>query len=794
MPASVTDETEAPAPVVKAAEQEQSRNDAFLLSEICNGDSQLCSALRAVYDEGKHESFYQSLTSFIAKQDQEIERLCGFHYQGFFESVQRLLTVVKDASSLNDMLHVANNTLQKSGNEVINASEELMQHRQTLKNISIAVETLHSCLPALRLYGNAETHAHNKKYYSALKCLEQLEKDHLPLVMRHSFAKLLEERLPLLRRKIKFAVRSELQDWLEKIMKESGQIGKSAMESARKQQLLSNEDVFAIGTIRWAVPGRLRGDSMIGRGESLRQFEVDSGVSYAPVYRCLHIYDVLGVRDEFKGYYKDARDQQASLLLQPVSHEGSDFKTYERYFQQIMGFFVVESTILNGTDNLLSRGAVDEMWSAALDKLHSVLHVQLSLCHDATLLLDIKEFLGLFFFTAQEYGYNVGRLQELLVELRVRFEELLVLQWAAKFDAILQADKSEPLQVEDQEILEDVLKLVPCKDVHGAEFPLQLPFSDSVPELAKSLREYILAILRFADNLNLSQGDVEDVVRKSINTLVTTTLHSSLLAAIRNSSQMIWQLVQISINIQYIEDACMQLEGVISELTSSGVVGTAPAGKLQGISTFREVRAFAEDIILRLVREKIDGFVDVAEYSWVASKNATEPSDYINDLLGYVRTLFTSLSNLPPDVAQMMYFEATNHMATSLYQLITGDSFKFMNAHGLSQFDLDVQECEQFAATSPVPHLQNSYVQLRQLIDLLRSENWDALLVPETRQKLYARVPIAVAIKLLEKCRDEADSGLFSRFRSAGRERREKIENTLKGLRALQQARSTPAK
>jgi hypothetical protein len=44
-------------------------------------------------------------------------------------------------------------------------------------------------------------------------------------------------------------------------------------------------------------------------------------VDFSPVYRCLHIYTVLGERDEFEKYYRKQRRQQSNLVSSQYSHE-----------------------------------------------------------------------------------------------------------------------------------------------------------------------------------------------------------------------------------------------------------------------------------------------------------------------------------------------------------------------------------------------------------------------------------------------------------------------------------------
>lgn len=40
-------------------------------------------------------------------------------------------------------------------------------------------------------------------------------------------------------------------------------------------------------------------------------------MDFSPVYRCMHIYTVLREGEDFKAYYRQQRQQQARLVLQP---------------------------------------------------------------------------------------------------------------------------------------------------------------------------------------------------------------------------------------------------------------------------------------------------------------------------------------------------------------------------------------------------------------------------------------------------------------------------------------------
>ena len=50
---------------------------------------------------------------------------------------------------------------------------------------------------------------------------------------------------------------------------------------------------------------------------SRQEVNAQDKVDFSPVYRCLHIYSVLGERDVFESYYRKQRAKQSKLAIQP---------------------------------------------------------------------------------------------------------------------------------------------------------------------------------------------------------------------------------------------------------------------------------------------------------------------------------------------------------------------------------------------------------------------------------------------------------------------------------------------
>ena len=60
-------------------------------------------------------------------------------------------------------------------------------------------------------------------------------------------------------------------------------------------------------------------------------------VDFSPVYKCLHIFGLVGARAEFETYYRTQRRRQARLALDPPTSLQDNLEAYANYFHEIVG-------------------------------------------------------------------------------------------------------------------------------------------------------------------------------------------------------------------------------------------------------------------------------------------------------------------------------------------------------------------------------------------------------------------------------------------------------------------------
>ncbi|XP_026771392.3 exocyst complex component 6 isoform X2 [Pangasianodon hypophthalmus] len=804
-----------PSPPEEDVREEKLYGNVF--AELESVDMPLGTTLRSVYDDqpNAHRRFMEKLDARIRNHDREIEKMCNFHHQGFVDAITELLKVRADAEKLMGQVTDTNRRLQDAGREVTAQTEEVIRCRVQQRNMATTVEKLQLCIPVLEMYSKLKEQLESKRYYAALKTMEQLENIYIPRVSQYRFCQIMAETLPKLREEIKEISMSDLKDFLESIRKHSDKIGETAMRQAQQHRTFIStvQKQANLGCAKplYSLNGRTAlQHNGLAVEETVDEEEADDEVltvqdlvDFSPVYRCLHIYTVLGDRETFENYYRKQRKKQARLVLQPQSNMHETVEGYRKYFNQIVGFFVVEDHILHATQGLVTRAFTDELWNMALSKIIAVLRTHSSYCNDPDLVLELKNLIVIFADTLQSYGFSVNRLFDLLFEIRDQYNETLLKKWALVFREIFELDNYSPIPVENEAEYKLVVSRFPFHDaeIEKQPFPKKLPMSQSVPQIYIQVKEFIYASLKFSESLHRSSTEIDDMLRKSTNLLLTRTLSGCLQNLIRKPHIGLTELVQIIINTTHLEQACKYLEDFITNITNVSPE-TIHTTRLYGLSTFKDARHAAEGEIYTKLNQKIDEFIQLADYEWSMAESDGRASGYLMDLINFLRSTFQVFTHLPNNtndhaamsgkVAQTACMSACKHLATSMMQMLLDTELKQVSMGAIQQFNLDVIQCELFASSEPVPGfqgdtLQLAFIDLRQLLDLFMVWDWSTYLADYGQPtSKYLRVNPSTALALLEKMKDTSKkNNIFSQFRKNDRDKQKLIETVVKQLRSL---------
>jgi exocyst complex component 6 len=333
---------------------------------------------------------------------------------------------------------------------------ELNELRGISQNINSAIEVLSTCMYTLGLCAKVKEYVENKKFYPAIKILDQLQQVHLRNVAQFEFGRQLEKRIPLIKDSIKKRVMADVNEWLLQIRNKGGRIGKFAMEQTQaeirqRDELLKLRQMdardYTNAIISQRTRTKLSGSGAGGQGGHISADASDITeqsvfensmvqVTFAPLYQCSYIFESLGEKDEFRKYYRENRKLQSRLVLQMA--EGKQFiQDYESFLQEIVGFFIIEATVLQTSNDLISAYDVSMLWDAAVNKVKSILQVEVAYCADISLLPKLKDFLLVLARTLRKYGFDLAAITDFVrAPLRDRFILVALSQLAAQFERV----------------------------------------------------------------------------------------------------------------------------------------------------------------------------------------------------------------------------------------------------------------------------------------------------------------------------------------------------------------------
>ncbi|KAK9891722.1 hypothetical protein WA026_016518 [Henosepilachna vigintioctopunctata] len=760
------------------------------IQEIEGIDDYFGPTFRAIFDNDEHAEFRDRLDKRIKHHDRDIERLCNIYYQGFIESIRELLEVRSQAKKLNTNVLSLNDQLNASAQGILKSGNELIHGRKVQTNIALVIAQLNLWLPVLTTYSKLQKQISEKRYYPALKSLEELEHQLLPRVANYRFSYQLSENIPKIRENIEQASMSDLKDFLENIRKFSPRIGEVAMKQTKEQ--MAEDPTVVSRKKKRTIPQTSDEDQLHAITED--DLSAQELIDFSPIYRSMHISEFLRTKSTFKTYYRAERTKQVRLVLQPPTNMHESEESYRFYIHAVLGFFITEDHVLNTGNDLITRDFLDEMWANALSKIITALQTNSAYCTDATLILRIKDLIMLFCTTLRNYGYTVEPLWDLVRELRDHYTEVLMQRWVQVFREILSKEDFQPVQIQDQEEFENILSSFPWDEdlPDNITFPYNFPFSSMVPKVYQQVKEFIYACLKFSEDLNLSQMEVDEMIRKSINLLLTRTFSGCLSSTFRNPRVGLQEIMQIIIDTGYLEASTTYLDQFISNITgeeSKALSKDLVPGKN---IMFQVAREDAVHKICEKLNQKVDEFLELQSYDWLLVEPQGHASGHISDLIAFLRTTFQSFTSLPLEVAQVACKSACEHIANAMFELLMSDKNKQISLGALNQMSLDLIQCELFAASEPVKCLQEDdlayFTKFREILDLFTTCDWPTYFHDYGQEtNKYKQVKPEDALILIEKLKEGDKKTMFTVLKKSERDKKKLLETVSKQLKQLSQ-------
>lgn len=484
---------------------------------------------------------------------------------------------------------------------------------------------------------------------------------------------------------------------------------------------------------------------------------------------------------------------------------------YEEYLLGVVGFFAVEHRLAVNSSDLVSRTFLMSLWEEALAKIKQTLGNEASVSTDLKQMIRIKELILTFCHALKGFDLQIKDMMEIVAGIQDHYTSLLMKKFVEIFRKIFEDDDYQPLEVKNEAEYRKVLSMFPFNEVHlesparkaskdgnlGDSYARKFSFSWMVPRVFEQVKRFVDECFEFSTGLGLHIGQVRDSIRKSTNDLLSCTLCGCLCALLKKPTLGLTHLMQIFVNMNYLEEAKHHVEAYIGSVT--GWVGDVST--LDKKDMFKEACTEAEHQIYEKLREKIDEFIELNTYDWMLDEAEGHASSYMLDLVAFLENTFHAFVNrgLPEKVGRVACLHACQHVGQKMLPVLLDANVKQMTHGALMQFNMDILQCEQFACSAPVPGIDETalllcFADVRQVLDLFMSWDWPTYFHDFGKENSkYLRVSPHVALMLLERLdRGSERKPIFTSLKKTERDKKKLLEAVHKQLKYLCKVNANP--
>jgi hypothetical protein len=724
--------------------------------------------VRHAFESGKPEALLHSLQNIVKMKEVEIEEICRLHYEEFILAVDELRGVLVDADELKGTLSDENLRLQEVASALLLKLDELLEIYSVNSNVGEALATLKICLQVTSLCKICNRDIAEAKLLSALKTLELIEKDYLQNIPLKLLKKVIHKQVPMVKLYIEKKVCSEFNEWLVYIRRTAKEIGQVAIDQT---SLTRQKDEGMCARQREAEESSRVGFDVNAYTLDLEHMAEEAMLEFdlAPVYRAHHIHIGLGLGEKFREYYYNNRLMQLNLDLQ-ISTSQPFVEFYQPFLAQVAGFFIIEDRVLRTADGLLSESQVDTMLETAISKVTLILEEQFSRIDAANHLLLIKGYVSLFGATLKKYGYRSMSLVEILDKTRDKYLELLLSDCRKKLNYVFSKDSYERMVIKKENEYDTNIAAFQLEPVDGVpNLPYVAPFSSSVPNACRIVRSFIEELVSYLSHSGST--NIYDVVKSYLDKFLIETLNDGFLNLIHGGSLEFPQVVQIAGNIAILEQSCDMFLWHAARLCGvPRCLLEKPHSGLTARAVLKASQNAAYNGLITLVNSKIDEFMlQLTSINWTLEEAPEHANDYMNEVVIYLHDVVSSGQQIVPrDALFKVVSGALSHISDSITTVLLSDRVKRFNANAVASIDIDLKVLEGFADDTyrmtgfsdlrKETSFRDCLAEIRQLINLLLSNQPESFVNPVTREQNYGALDHKKVAIICDKFKDAPDS------------------------------------
>ncbi|KIK29291.1 hypothetical protein PISMIDRAFT_27231 [Pisolithus microcarpus 441] len=747
---------------------------------------QLGPIIKQIHASKQQEVYLRNLQALVESKDSEIESICTENYQEFISSVSTLFTVKSYTTSLREKIATLDESVALLGKGLVAKKRALLQSKKTAGNLDEAVDTLQACLKLLDVVDRIGDMIREGRFWSALRSLEDIQATPLNALSQTPLYQHILSSLPSLRTQVQDAVTASMKQWLLEIRNITGTVGKAAIEAmdarTRKWRTRREKDpMLRLSRVGSAV------EMVTNERSDVNVMSCDTvKVDFQPLYQCIHIYASLESLDELRSSYQADRKAQSDLIL-PLT---LPLASLPDVVQEICGFFIIESHVLETTSGFRSEQEIEELWDVVVARLTCAVRSALTEEKDPDSFLRVKECLISFVMTLESYSYSTQPLHTLMLALFEKFADQLESQCGQKLEEVVLEDDYLAVQASTANELESMLDEVwLTSSDYGAlakrNTPLYLPWSQSFHLCCRHIRIFIQRFYHFVDGVSQHHGNIDDLLSRYLDKLLSNHIGGSISKRLASTSALS-QIAQVVTNLELFEKACpgltryptslRQLVLRDSKLLLPDLFShrTTQLVRLPS-SPFSEAFVKARNRITALITSKLDDFFDLSEYAWTPQTREGTPSMYLYELMNWLTTVVDSLV-IKESYKDEAYKAAVGYIAESLMNFMIGPMVSVMNENAIANIATDITFLEGEITRIGREHLNSTFAELRAMAELVLQDKVQEYLNPQTRQTLYGDIKPRRLQALLEKLVKYAASRRDNISREQGEKRRKEAE------------------
>ncbi|KAF5388055.1 hypothetical protein D9615_000563 [Tricholomella constricta] len=677
---------------------------------------QLGPVIKQIHSNRQQDVFLRTVQGLIQSKDAEIEKICGDNYQDFISSVSTLFTVKSYTDKMKENIQSLDTSVSQLGRGLVEKKRALLQSKKTAANLDEAIDTLQACLRVLDVVNRVGEMIKEGKYWGALRSLEDIQSMPPTSLSQTPFFQHLLSSLPSLRAQIKDAVTASMKQWLLEIRNVSTEVGRLATEAMETR------------TRRWR--------SRREKDQLLRMSRVGSAVE-------MITYE----KTEFNVLDNDTIRAQSDLILpNPLP-----LTFLPQLTQEISGFFIVETHVLETTGTFRSARDVEELWDSLVVGLADSITNSLQAETDPEEYLRVKECLIGFIMTLETSPYSTDSLQSFIILIFEKYVKLLEAQFSRRFESIVVQDDHLPMQIDAMNETDTVLGVVFVGDSEKSQIrqltpPYTLPWSQTFYLCCQDIRGFIQKFYAFVEGVSQHHRNIDELLSKSLDSLLIEHISEPIGKRLAGTSTLS-QIAQIVTNLEYFQAACSELERSLTNLRSAQRGG---AIRLTARTSFETTLSRSLGRITGLITSKLDQFFELSEYEWTPSTRENAPSMYLYELVNWLTTVVDSLV-IKETYKDEAYKGALEYIAGCLMNFLTGRDIPMMNENAISNILIDVDFLEEELKRIGRSHLSSVFVELRMTTSIPLSDTVHEYLVPAMRHSSYSAVKHKRLQALLEK-------------------------------------------